>query len=823
MKKIFYIISSLLLIIIFASCVSNKSSNSEKVFDTKAVIVVNEGDPVPLKRTDGTQVGTVTAFIPTDRINIIYMSDYRLELVDEKLYTPEGILYNRYYSTHPPDRYSFSRLIEKPYIPDSTFFIKVWISDGCNFYPAYAHFQISASGGGVTTSSITVNSTRTQIVEYDWTIEKSVEPLDCLEIDPGEFETATFTVDVTRGPPQVTNEHYFVDGILEVWEQSGTTPMTILIIDLEFGYLYVPPGPAFSESFAIKPSSLPNPVSQSNLYFGSLGVPSPGDFVPLAAKQLTPSGNAIDPLNHEEYPYSWNLTGIITNPNLDYRIKATVITTIGQIEILSDSIGFLPHITEEIDEQAYVDDLIDYSGVGNFIVPPPYTLIPITLDDSMSLEYRMPILAPATCGEIGWLDNVATVTELDTGESMSASLSYCLQTPTCDTVNIASHIEADPQSVRTLSYDWEIEKTANFSVYAFPLADTRRFSYQINATKNEVSNTEHYNIEGNVDIRPDAEIEISVEAGLEYYNGTSWIILGTHLIHELQMIHSSSTVSYNFNWDVSGLIIDPTALHRITAYIYGTTALLDESNSFEFNFPSPTIIEEDAQAMIDDCFDTSEAGEFEIFPPDYYFDFPATVSESTSDYYYSIMIYSPYLYDADGWLTNTATLTELDTGEIRSDSWSIYFYTPEHLSGCVHAPWHWKEFPDSWPVTPLDYPTELASLTTNNYSEPFYLSGLSWIEVFNTYNFSHTRDYYHLAFEFIGALLNIANGCWPVTDPNSLLPPAFTSFEDLILDIHDYFLITPPGSYSPLQEWITALEYFNNGQLSISWCYYDFF
>lgn len=398
MKKVIIILAALFLIILLVSCVS--TGFTEGLY---SIVQVDYTGPEPIT-VDGTQVGTVEINQTGNILQIKYSvtSDWLLfSLREDVLWGKDHFVFSKYFNPMGTDTFEHTIDLNSLGVEPGTvltFFIQLQLmcpTQCC--VPILTrlgiNYEIENGGGGASIkANVTAEPYRAQTVEYDWTIEKTAEPVDCMELQPGESGAATFTVNITKGPPQVLTDSASITGVVEVYSNDST--VNILDIQLTLLKNGIP-----VDTTAVDFSSNPN------LVIGE----------------------------HGFYQYNWDVTGIINDGIANYAVQADVVTDVGPADPISDPFDFT-NITllGEIDEELYVDDIKDYSGIGNFEIFPSYSMIPITLDQSMSLSYIMIIIAPVNCDEIGFLDNTAIATELDTGESISDDWELCFRTPDCN-------------------------------------------------------------------------------------------------------------------------------------------------------------------------------------------------------------------------------------------------------------------------------------------------------------------------------------------------------------------------------------------------------
>jgi hypothetical protein len=112
--------------------------------------------------------------------------------------------------------------------------------------------------------------------------------------------------------------------------------------------------------------------------------------------------------------------------------------------------------------------------------------------------------------------------------------------------------------------------------------------------------------------------------------------------------------------------------------------------------------------------------------------------------------------------------------------------------GCTLTQGYWKNHTDKWPV-PYS-PTNM-----------FYISGQTWLEVFNT-PVSNSPGYYQLADQFMAALLNQANGASVPSGVQGILNQA-----DAWLVNNGPSACTGKGSCGTQKTWAAILDEYNNG------------
>lgn len=111
--------------------------------------------------------------------------------------------------------------------------------------------------------------------------------------------------------------------------------------------------------------------------------------------------------------------------------------------------------------------------------------------------------------------------------------------------------------------------------------------------------------------------------------------------------------------------------------------------------------------------------------------------------------------------------------------------------GCTLTQGFWGTHPDDWPPG-------------HSPSDPFFLSGQTWQQVLDTP--AHGNGYYILAYQYIAAVLNAANGTCVPSGVQDLVDQATAWFEANGPDT-----CGTPGSCGVQKDWGAVLDDYNNG------------
>jgi hypothetical protein len=117
-------------------------------------------------------------------------------------------------------------------------------------------------------------------------------------------------------------------------------------------------------------------------------------------------------------------------------------------------------------------------------------------------------------------------------------------------------------------------------------------------------------------------------------------------------------------------------------------------------------------------------------------------------------------------------------------------WNPEDL-GCTYTQGYWKNHPDAWPE---GYDPD----------DRFYVSGMSWMQVFDT-DPRPGNAYYILAHQYMAAVLNVASGAYVPAE-----------IQQTLGDAEEWFADAKPGSCGGdacgvQKSWADLLDTENNG------------
>lgn len=150
-------------------------------------------------------------------------------------------------------------------------------------------------------------------------------------------------------------------------------------------------------------------------------------------------------------------------------------------------------------------------------------------------------------------------------------------------------------------------------------------------------------------------------------------------------------------------------------------------------------------------------------------DLGQTCESKTYDYTLQV---GPYDTPGDHKVVNTATLVTKDTGTTTDSTATVDVQVPSLNSGCTLTQGYWKTHSDQGPAPYDDAWKKLGDLEEET---PFYASGQTWLQVFNTS--PKGNAYYILAVQYMAATLNVANGASATPEVTKAIADAKAIFE----------------------------------------------
>jgi len=320
-----------------------------------------------------------------------------------------------------------------------------------------------------------------------------------------------------------------------------------------------------------------------------------------------------------------------------------------------------------------------------------------------------------------------------------------------------------------ITYDWTVEKTANPDTVLLSTGSSQDVTFTITATRTKVS--ERIGVRGEICVTnggAEATEGLKIVDVVQYKIGsgqfqtltTENVDLGTMTVLDAGESHC---YPYEITFTpVTGAVYRNEAQVTITNHSGHLGTDFGPAPKAGFSLPaSPT--EFDETASLSDTLGSCPAGFTCTKVGDWG---PWTLADSAT-MTLKLTITNSSACNTDSSLENTATLTEGDSGQVRTSSATVTVRAPacQVLEQCTYTQGYWKNHGGAWPA---GYSTTAA----------FYTSGKSWMEVLLTPP-AKGNAYYILAHQYIAAKLNVANGADP------------TAVAQALNEAHNWF--TAPG------------------------------
>jgi|GEM_PF-3727406 len=477
--------------------------------------------------------------------------------------------------------------------------------------------------------NVTVDSTVTWVktLEYDWSIEKEATPTS-ITLAQGSSKDIDYTLVITRESGQATYT-YTISGTVTV-SNSGETPLTGV------GGKVTLVGYGKESSFG-----------PTNLAVGG----SEGFTFSFTVESATPiSGFTVDATADSNE----------TDPDTDSDTQSTP----------ADPVSI-----NEIDETADVIDEVTGSlpsGFGTSFSVDQREWTDLTGDATYT--YTVTITNNnSTVG--GTLTNTATVTEDDTGEYDYDDEEVDVNVPS---LNVT--VDSTITWVKTLEYDWTIEKEATPTLVTLGIGEESSILYTIATVRSPGDATYTYTISGTVTVTNIGETPLTnVEGDVSLVGfsgktssfGPSSLALG-----------GSQDITFSFTVESS----TPVSSFQVSANVDSAETGPDSDSDTQSAPVDPlAVIEIDEMADLEDLITNVPAG-FSINPSTLNRSWPDLSDSATKTYSLVLKNESALPSGSPYFLTNTATVTEDDTGEYDYDDAEVKIVVPEPgLNAAVEA------------------------------------------------------------------------------------------------------------------------------------------
>jgi hypothetical protein len=367
---------------------------------------------------------------------------------------------------------------------------------------------------------------------------------------------------------------------------------------------------------------------------------------------------------------------------------------------------------------------------------------------------------------------------------------------------------------KTITYDWDIQKTVDPTSISICSGETGSVYYTISLTKTQVSEVDVYGVRGTVTFtnggaEETENLKIVVKVLYKTGGGPYQELGASETIIPTSQLQPGETGTYNYEIIFTPV---PGALYKVSADITITNhsghlgVEWGPSPDAGFSLPDlPTI------TYVDDCVTLSDVLNIPSgFTANYQGGSPNGTYSSTTSFGYLVDITNTSaMCDSYYTLTNTATIAECDSKTTHSSGTSVEIYTCPCGGGCTLTIGYWKThagFTGKNPDRVTQYlPISLGSTTVGSASDAVYILNFQG-QASNGIN--------KLMAQLLAARLNIANGA-----DGSAVSDTITAA--------DAFLATyGPSSWGTLTkaqknqvlQWMTTLDNYNNGYIGPGHC-----
>ena len=223
----------------------------------------------------------------------------------------------------------------------------------------------------------------------------------------------------------------------------------------------------------------------------------------------------------------------------------------------------------------------------------------------------------------------------------------------------------------------------------------------------------------------------------------------------------------------------------------------------DFSLPEEfTLVEVDPQATLTDAISCPDGFTCTVSDPG-----PWTLNDSATLSFTATLSNTSALCGIGEQITNTARLTEADSGTERLASAVAEISTGPCATGCTRTYGYWKTHTRYGPA-PRD-PT-WDQIGENGEDTPFYQSGQTYYQVLWTP--ARGNAYYILAYQFIAARLNLLSGASSTPEVDEALAWSETFFSQFPPDN------VPPDQRDTAISYANLLDRYNNGEIGPGHC-----
>lgn len=453
-------------------------------------------------------------------------------------------------------------------------------------------------------------------------------------------------------------------------------------------------------------------------------------------------------------------------PDTTTRTNTATVTTTGAIGGGSGvaSIDFANVVPTEVNGTVSVDDTFAAGDHG-----------PVSADTTYT--YTRTFSCDA---DEGVINNTATIVGTQLSDSASVTVN-CYDLTVTKTAN----------TTFDRSYLWNVEKVADATEITLASGESYDIHYTVTATKTGETNTNHA-VSGTITI---ANPNPTRSADLTGVADEISVALGATVVCPANVVAAASSLVCTYSSALpDGTSRTNTATATQQNYSYSVLGVATPAGTTAYSGQAPVVFGAptnvvDEQVAVTDTY----AGALGT----------VTVAESPKVFNYTRTVTFTDQECGDQTVDNTATLTTNDTQTVDTADERVLVHV-ECIIGCTLTQGYWKTHSIYGPAA---HPDDNWA-TVGGPDAEFFLSGMSWLEVFKTA--PKGNAYYNLAHQYMAAVLNANN--------EATVP---TAVQDAIDDATAFFNTYTPDTFNALGKksqvrkdvltWAGILGSFNEG------------
>ena len=357
--------------------------------------------------------------------------------------------------------------------------------------------------------------------------------------------------------------------------------------------------------------------------------------------------------------------------------------------------------------------------------------------------------------------------------------------------NYRASVSKTAATYYTRTYDWTVNKTADRQNLLLANGESAAINYTI--TVGETHSDSDFSVRGTITILNPWNMPATIVSVTDSLPGATVQCESTTL-----QPRSSTTCTYT-----AAVASATNGTNTATAAVdYGMGNRISAgSQPYVFGEPTTTV---DATALLTDTR-TCPTG------------FVCTVTAGSvpnqlvvtraGTYAYTVTV-MPTRCGIQGDVVNTAVLVEGDTQTSHAARVTVPATAAGCVMGCTLTQGYWKTHSE---YGPAPYDDAWKNLSAAGAGTPFYSSGMSWYQVFQTA--PRGNPYYILAHQYMAAKLNVLNGA--TANPQVA---AALKWADMFFATHSPASVLTKTEKTLVQQYAALLDSYNNGRVGPGHC-----